>query len=84
LKAHKATRIPSKSLEWSSVEEEQPFPGLCGKMWPGSLNLAELHHIFPHKPGNGCSSSTEDHSRLLDGILVALWAFNVCLISQFG
>jgi hypothetical protein len=167
LKAHKSTRIPSKSLEWSSVEEEKPFPGLGGKMWPGSLNLTELHHgpdaneeakgkdkppepgvlvadevgaplhnqrplgkgksksgegaiacatrtpgsgglslplassfasgpwcnsgrlsdpghIFPPKPGNGFSSSTEDHSRLLGGILVDLWAFKVCLSNQFS
>ena len=52
--------------------------------WCNSVRLSDPGHIFPPKPGNGFSSSTEDHSRLLDGILVDLWAFKVRLITQCG
>ena len=48
--------------------------------WCNSVRSRGPGHIFPPKPGNGFSSSTEDHSRLLDGILVDLWAFKVSLV----
>lgn len=46
--------------------------------WCNSARSSDLGRIFPPKPGNGFSSSTEEYSRLLDGILVDLWAFKVC------
>jgi len=45
--------------------------------WCNSVRSRDPGRIFPPKPGNGFSSSTEDHSRLLDRILVDLWPFKV-------
>ena len=52
--------------------------------WCNSVRLRDPGRIFPPKPGNGFSSSTEDYSRLLDGILVDLWAFKVCYVIITG
>merc|ERR1712192_73443 len=46
-----------------------------------SVRSSDPGRIFRPKPGNGFSSSTEHHSRLLDGILLDLWPFKVCNIS---
>ena len=67
-----------------SVVPSNPPTLLSSGPWCNSVRSSDPGHIFPPKPGNGFSSSTEDHSRLLDGILVDLWAFNVCLITQYG
>ena len=45
--------------------------------WCNSVRLRDPGRIFPPKPGNGFSSSTENHSRLLERILLDLWPFKV-------
>ena len=50
--------------------------------WCNSVRLRDPGRIFPPKPGNGFSSSTENHSRLLERILLDLWPFKVWNITM--